>query len=185
MSTHQQDWQQIGRTMKHMWVVFLARVYVDHKAGCGPICAHRQAGCYALSLADLFDRVIQQSARMHGISSNLPSEIEQYFLPMKNHIRKRKCHTFHKLTPDDKENAQRLASVTTMCIRYFHLCSLLSRVIRIPRTRSMYALALPPSSSEIDPMDHQYLIYCFRRDSNKVQSYLRILKYTILPEQGC
>uniref|UniRef100_A0A4W5MWZ4 Uncharacterized protein n=1 Tax=Hucho hucho TaxID=62062 RepID=A0A4W5MWZ4_9TELE len=142
-----------------VWVVFLARVYVDHKAGCGPICAHRQAGCYALSLADLFDRVIQQSARMHGISSNLPSEIEQYFLPMKNHIRKRKCHTFHKLTPDDKENAQRLAV--------------------------SLALALPPSSSEIDPMDHQYLIYCFRRDSNKVQSYLRILKYTILPEQGC
>ena len=39
-----------------------------------PICAHGQTGCHILSLADLFERVLQHSARMHGISSDLHSE---------------------------------------------------------------------------------------------------------------
>lgn len=29
------------------------------------------------------------------------------------------------------------------------------------------------------------LLYCFRRDSNKVQNYLKILKCRIVPEHGC
>jgi len=41
---------------------------------------------------------------------------EQYFLPSKNHIGKiyRKCHTSNILTPNGKENAQKLAvSITS------------------------------------------------------------------------
>ncbi|XP_051808051.1 LOW QUALITY PROTEIN: prolactin-like [Acanthochromis polyacanthus] len=77
---------------------------------CGtvPTCGYGQAGCQVPSLADLFDRVIQQSSRMHGISSDLHSQFEQYFFPNKNLMGKRKCHTYGILTPDDKENAQRL-----------------------------------------------------------------------------
>lgn len=33
---------------------------------------------------------------------------EQYFLPSRNIIRKRKCHSFGILTPGDKENVQKL-----------------------------------------------------------------------------
>ena len=32
--------------------------------------------------------------------------------------------------------------------------------------------------------DHD-LLFCFRRDSNKVQNYLKILKCGIVPEHGC
>lgn len=40
-----------------------------------PICAYGHAGCQLVSLANLFDRVIQHSARMHGLSSDLHSEL--------------------------------------------------------------------------------------------------------------
>lgn len=104
-----------------------------------PVCSYGQAGCPLPLLADLFDRVIQQSSRMHGISSDLHSEYvrfssspglfrqrlfsspvtfhsacacfspqERYFLPGRNSVGKRKCHSYGILTPGDKENAQKL-----------------------------------------------------------------------------
>lgn len=52
--------------------------------------------------------------------------------------------------------------------------------------------SLVPSSTfsfykqgELNSMDHHDLLYCFRRDSNKVKNYLRILKCTTLPELDC
>lgn len=38
---------------------------------------------------------------------------------------------------------------------------------------------------ELNPGDHQHLFYCFKRDSNKVKNYLRILKCTTLPGPDC
>lgn len=43
-------------------------------------CTNGQTGCHFLSLANLFDRVIQHSARMHGISNDLHSEFVRLFL---------------------------------------------------------------------------------------------------------
>lgn len=34
-------------------------------------------------------------------------------------------------------------------------------------------------------MNDYDLLYCFRRDSNKIQNYLKILKCRIVPEHGC
>ncbi|XP_031672892.1 prolactin-like [Oncorhynchus kisutch] len=48
--------------------------------------------------------------------------------------------------------------------------------------------ALDPSSDtsgESQAMSDHDLLYCFRRDSNKVQNYLKILKCRIVPENGC
>lgn len=44
---------------------------------------------------------------------------------------------------------------------------------------------LPPDSAEWRLMKDYDLLYCFRRDSNKVQNYLKILKCRIVPEHGC
>lgn len=45
---------------------------------------------------------------------------------------------------------------------------------------------LPPSDSAEWRLLKDYdLLYCFRRDSNKVQNYLKILKCRIVPEHGC
>ncbi|XP_072241210.1 prolactin-like [Leuresthes tenuis] len=96
--------------MEKVWFAFLALVFLHFsmRAGTVPICPDRQAGCRVPSLADVFDRVIQQSSRMHGISSDLHSEFEHFFFPSKNVIGRRRCHTYGIITPDDKENAQRL-----------------------------------------------------------------------------
>uniref|UniRef100_A0A671LE54 Prolactin-like n=1 Tax=Sinocyclocheilus anshuiensis TaxID=1608454 RepID=A0A671LE54_9TELE len=94
-------------------VLLVALLCLDlhSRVASAPICAHGPSGCHVPSLADLFDRVIQHSARMHSLSNDLHSEFEQYFLPSKNHIGKiyRKCHTSSILTPNGKENAQKLA----------------------------------------------------------------------------
>ncbi|KAG7521848.1 prolactin-like [Solea senegalensis] len=96
--------------MTKAWFAVLTLLYLDlsMRVGTAPVCAYGQAGCHVPALADLFDRVIQQSSRMHGVSSDLHSESDQYFLPSRNLIGKRKCHTYGIRTPDDKENAQRL-----------------------------------------------------------------------------
>ncbi|NXM39142.1 PRL protein, partial [Gymnorhina tibicen] len=40
-------------------------------------------------------------------------------------------------------------------------------------------------STEANTMSDSDFIHCFRRDSNKVQSYLKILKCRIMPENSC
>ncbi|NWI18197.1 PRL protein, partial [Crypturellus soui] len=40
-------------------------------------------------------------------------------------------------------------------------------------------------SNEANLMTDSDFIHCFRRDSNKVQSYLKILKCRIMPENSC
>ncbi|XP_034734972.1 prolactin-like [Etheostoma cragini] len=87
-------------------VLTLVYMELSMRVVTAPICAYRQAGCHSPSLADLFERVIQQSSRMHGISSDLHSELEQYFFPRMNVLEK--CRTHGILTPDDKETAQRM-----------------------------------------------------------------------------
>ncbi|KAK7879594.1 hypothetical protein WMY93_033697 [Mugilogobius chulae] len=93
-------------TVKTVWILLcsLAPPVVP-----SPLCAGAP-GCPVMSLANLFDRVIQHSARMHGISSDLHQEFEQQLVPSRNHIGRvsRTCHTSSILTPTDKENAQRM-----------------------------------------------------------------------------
>ncbi|XP_067091220.1 prolactin-like [Osmerus mordax] len=236
--------------MRPVWFAILAIVFseVPLRAGSAPICAQNGAVCNSLPLADLLDRVIQQSARVQGISNDLHSEFEQHFPPSRNQIRRQKCHTYNILTPDGKENAQRLAreELTEVILRLLgawgdplsqlhhrmaqqdqegeqeekqndfnplssnralemsdmvqelrngvervaekmQLLGVISNTLR--DLSSPDALVSSSSSfskrSEFNVMDHQDLLYCFRRDSNKVQSYLRILKCTILTEQNC
>lgn len=56
-----------------LWFVLLS-LGMKLQVGAAPICVHGHAGCHSLSLADLFDRVIQHSARIHGLSSDLHTE---------------------------------------------------------------------------------------------------------------
>ncbi|KAL4612759.1 prolactin-like [Arapaima gigas] len=201
-----------------------------------PICAHGHSSCHPPTLPDLFDRVIQHSARMHGLSSDLHSEFERYFVPSKNQIGRinRKCHTSYILTPNGKENAQRLAreELTEVILKLlaawrnplsqFHrsmarhedftsisgnkalemsdmvhqlkngvekvaekmqLLGMISN--SLTGLSSTEALAPHAPSGETHPMSDYELLYCFRRDSNKVQNYLKILKCRIVPEHGC
>lgn len=60
-------------------VVTLVYLELFLRSGAAPICDQEQAGCHLSFLADLFDRVIQQSSRLHGISSDLHSEFVSRF----------------------------------------------------------------------------------------------------------
>ncbi|XP_068458525.1 prolactin-like [Clinocottus analis] len=226
--------------MKLALFAVLTLVYLElsTRVVAAPMCAYGQTGCRAPSLVDLFDRVIQQSARMHYISTDLHSEFEQFFFPMKNLIGKRRCHTYGIPTPDDKENAQRLGreQLTEVILRllgawgdplsqlhrsmsqdqnqgFNHYSSNKALVISdmvhdlkegvaiiAGKMKRLGVLgntvgyvspgSLVPSSAfhkqgELNSMDHHDLLYCFRRDSNKVKHYLRILKCTTLPGLDC
>ncbi|XP_061817228.1 prolactin-like isoform X2 [Nerophis lumbriciformis] len=219
-----------------MPAVWLLLAYVTSGGGlAAPGCTHAPAGCGVLSLANLFDRVIQHSARMHGISNDLHSELEQYFLPSKNHIGRvsRNCHTSTLLTPDGKENAQRMAreELTEVILKllvawrdplwHFHQITArqpdlanfssdkaleMSAMVHELRkgvekvaekmqvlgmiSNSVSSLAslediLASESGEWRLMKDYELLYCFRRDSDKIQNYLKILKCRIVPQHGC
>ncbi|XP_031438449.1 prolactin-like [Clupea harengus] len=216
-----------------------------------PICASGQVGCHVLSLSDLFDRVIQHSARVHGLSSHLHSDFEQYSLPSRNHIGRvfPRCHTSNILTPNGKENAQKLAreELTEVILKLLmawkeplgqlhqsmaqeqdvfnsvnsnkaldmsnmvhelrkgvkkvvekmqHLGMISNSVSGVATPDSFLpsadsgqpqaqARAQPQAQPQARTRDNHMLLFCFRRDSNKVQNYLKILKCRIVPEHGC
>uniref|UniRef100_A0A3B1J4U1 Prolactin 2 n=1 Tax=Astyanax mexicanus TaxID=7994 RepID=A0A3B1J4U1_ASTMX len=222
-----------NRTQAMLFVALLC-LDLHARVGSAPICPHGHTGCHILSLADLFDRVIQHSARMHGLSSDLHSEFEQYFLPSKNHISRvyRKCHTSNILTPNGKENAQKLAreELTEVIMKLlmawrdplsqlhqsmahqqdFNSFSsnkalemsdmvheLRKGVEKVTEKMQLLGMisnsvsglsspeALLPASESGEALSDYELLYCFRRDSDKVQNYLKILKCRIVPEHGC
>uniref|UniRef100_A0A3Q2P9T6 Prolactin 2 n=1 Tax=Fundulus heteroclitus TaxID=8078 RepID=A0A3Q2P9T6_FUNHE len=199
------------------------------------ICSSDQAGCHFLSLANLFDRVIQHSARMHGISNDLHSEFELYFLPSKNQIGRvnRNCHTSTILTPNGKEYAQRIAreELTEVILKLlvawrdplWHFHQNMAQQLTFSHFSSNKSLEMSDMVHELQKgvqkvaekmqtlgiisnslgnlgspkallasdgaewrlMNDYDLLYCFRRDSNKIQNYLKILKCRTVPEHGC
>uniref|UniRef100_A0A672ZU91 Prolactin 2 n=1 Tax=Sphaeramia orbicularis TaxID=375764 RepID=A0A672ZU91_9TELE len=223
------------------WFAVIALMYLKYSvmADAAPICSYGQATCHVPSLADLFDRVIQQSSRMHGISTDLHSEFDHY-LPSKNFIGKQRCHTYAILTPDDKEKAQRLGreQLTEVILRLLMawgdplsqlhwsmsqdqnqdfnqyrsnkaleisdivrelkdgVIKVAERMKRLGLNGNFVSYISPenvdPFSAisfykrgELNSVDHQDLLYCFRRDSHKVKTYLRILKCSTFPTLDC
>ncbi|XP_049429248.1 prolactin-like [Epinephelus fuscoguttatus] len=228
--------------MKKVWLAVLSLAYLELSMTVvtAPICAYGQARCHVPSLADLFDRVIQQSSRMHGISSDLHSEYEQYFFPRKNLVGKHKCHTYGILTPDDKENAQRLGreqltevilsllgawgdplsqlyrsmsqdqnqdfnhhsnnkalEISDMVHELREGVAIMAEKMKLSGVLSNTVGSIAPESAapssafsfykqgQLNSVDHHDLLHCFRRDSNKIKNYLRILKCSILPGLDC
>lgn len=59
-----------------VWMAALVLACLDHciRVDTFPVCSYSQAGCALPPLADVFDRVIQQSSKMHATSSDLHSE---------------------------------------------------------------------------------------------------------------
>ncbi|XP_031419059.1 prolactin-like [Clupea harengus] len=211
--------------------VFLS-LGVEEQVGSAPICTHGQDGCHSLSLPELFDRVIQHSARFHGLSRDLHTEFEQYLSSSRNQIGERKCHTSSIQTPNGKDIAQSLTreELTEVILKLLaawgdplsNLHSIMAhqqdfnthsgskalemsdmvhqlkngvqRVAERMQLLGMISNSLnrlsstevlePPSHERFSTSDHD-LLYCLRRDTDKVQSYLKILKCTILPEQTC
>ncbi|XP_052646125.1 prolactin-like [Harpia harpyja] len=199
------------------------------------VCAPGDAGCRLLTVADLFDRVIRHSGRIHSLSTALYAELEKRFPPRDNELGKpaRKCHTSGMLTPNGKEYAQKIPreELTHLILKLLqawkeplshfnqhieHHQELpddsLSKAKQISNmvhelkagvekvTEKMQSMGIISNSlngmasseatglsisNEANMMSDSDFIHCFRRDSNKVQSYLKILKCRIMPENSC
>uniref|UniRef100_A0A8D0GPH9 Prolactin n=1 Tax=Sphenodon punctatus TaxID=8508 RepID=A0A8D0GPH9_SPHPU len=195
----------------------------------GSLCTRGDSGCPPLSVADLFDRVIQHSDRLHRLSA------KKYFLPSGNELAKsaRRCHTSRMLTPNGKEYAQtipreeltyvilRLLQAWKEPLSHFDQSTVhhqdlsddsLSKAKEISNmvhelktgvekvTEKMQSMGIISNSlngmgsseaaglsisNEANLMSNYEFIHCFRRDSNKVQSYLKILKCRIMPGNSC
>ncbi|XP_063074180.1 prolactin-like [Engraulis encrasicolus] len=234
---------RMPRHSKQVFFILLALVCLDlHPRVCSlPICANGHVGCHVLSLADLFDRVIQHSAQVHSISNDLHTDFEQHFVPSKNHIGRvfPRCHTSSILTPNGKDNVQKMAreELTEVILKLlvawreplwqlhqnlaqaqqqdpFSYAGLnsnkaldMSDMLHELRTgvqtvaekmqrlgmisNSVSGLSVPESflpssnSGESQAVANYDLLHCFRRDANKVQNFLKILKCRIVPEHGC
>ncbi|XP_045578518.1 prolactin isoform X1 [Salmo salar] len=191
--------------IKQVWALLLVLVCVElcgsGRASAAPICVHGQAGCHFLSLADLFDRVIQHSARMHSISSDLHSEFREELTEVILKLLvawKDPLWQFHQnmVHQDDFNNFssnkalemsymvhELRKGVEKVADRMQHLGMISNSLSGLSSPE-----ALDPSSDtsgESQAMSDHDLLYCFRRDSNKVQNYLKILKCRIVPENGC
>uniref|UniRef100_A0A3B4ANC7 Prolactin n=1 Tax=Periophthalmus magnuspinnatus TaxID=409849 RepID=A0A3B4ANC7_9GOBI len=157
---------------------------------------------------------------------------EQQVAPSRNHIGRvnRNCHTSSILTPNDKENAQRMTreELTEVILKLlvawreplWHFEQRLrpqsletsdraaqvgrmvhevrSGVQRVAQKMQMLGMIgnfvsglsspeaqAPSESSEWQLLQNWDLLHCLRRDANKVQNYLKILKCRIVPEYGC
>ncbi|XP_053834089.1 prolactin-like isoform X2 [Vidua macroura] len=185
------------------------------------VCAPGDAGCHPLTVADLFDRVIRHSGRIHSLSTALYAELEKHFPPRDNELGRpaRKCHTSGMLTPNGKEYAQKIPreELTHVILKLLqawkeplsHFNQYIEHHQELPDdslskakqisnmmqsmgiiSNSLNGMASSEGtglsiSNEANMMSDSDFIHCFRRDSNKVQSYLKILKCRIMPENSC
>ncbi|XP_069734731.1 prolactin-like [Phaenicophaeus curvirostris] len=199
------------------------------------LCAPGRAGGRLLTVADLFDRVIRHSGRIHSLSTALYAELEKRVPPRDNELGRpaRRCHTSGMLTPNGKEYAQKIPreELTLLILKLLqawkeplshfnqhieHHQELpddsLSKAKQISNmvhelktgvekvTEKMQSMGIISNSlngmessedtglsnsNEANMMSDSDFIHCFRRDSNKVQSYLKILKCRIMPENSC
>ncbi|XP_003972677.1 prolactin isoform X1 [Takifugu rubripes] len=220
-----------------VWLLLVSVLFCSRLAGVRAvsICTNAHAGCHVLSLANLFDRVIQHSTRMHSITNDLHSEFEQYFLPSQNHVGRvsHNCHTSTIITPNGKGNAQRLAreELTRVILMllvawrdplwHFHQSmshqhdfnnfssnkalqmsdmvhelrkgveKVAEKMQKLGIIKTSVSKPAPPEAVQLADgarwhlMKDYDLLYCFRRDSNKIHNYLKLLKCRIVPEHGC
>ncbi|KAK3544159.1 hypothetical protein QTP86_003945 [Hemibagrus guttatus] len=187
-----------GHVQRRETVLFVAFLCLDlcTCVSTMPICAYGHTGCQLLSLANLFDRVIQHSARMHGLSSDLYSELHEeltevilkllmawtYPLSLlhENMSHQQDFNSFISSKALEMNNiALELRKGVEKVMEKMQLLGMISN--------SMNGFTSPedlfPASDEA--MSEYELLYCFRRDSDKVQNYLKILKCRIVPEHGC
>lgn len=102
-----------------VWFAVLTLVCLEFsmRGGSAPICVYGQAGCHLPSLANLFDRVLQQSSRMHGISSDLHSEFVSFFFSFSQTLIIHH-HPSHVERPFSHCQSPFKLGILTMCVRF-------------------------------------------------------------------
>ncbi|NWS87209.1 PRL protein, partial [Toxostoma redivivum] len=82
-----------------------------------------------------------------------------------------KAKQISNMVQELKTGVEKVTEKAIFSISVFKICCMCSTGLSI--------------SNEANMMSDSDFIHCFRRDSNKVQSYLKILKCRIMPENSC
>ncbi|XP_036257690.1 prolactin-like isoform X2 [Molothrus ater] len=163
------------------------------------VCAPGDAGCHPLTVADLFDRVIRHSGRIHSLSTALYAELReelthvilkllQAWKEPLSHFNQHIEH--HQELPDDSlSKAKQISNMVhelktgvEKVTEKMQSMGIISNSLNGMASSEGTGLSI---SNEANMMSDSDFIHCFRRDSNKVQSYLKILKCRIMPENSC
>ncbi|XP_065146188.1 prolactin 2 isoform X2 [Paramisgurnus dabryanus] len=189
------------RSLKQVAALLVALLCLDphgHGGFSAPICMHGPAGCHVPSLADLFDRVIQHSARMHSLSNDLHSEfreeLTEVILKLLMAWRDPLFQLHQSMAHQQDFNSFSSNKALEMGDMAHELRKGVEKIAEKMRVLGMLGNAVPalssqealvPVSDSGEAMSDYELLYCFRRDSNKVQNYLKILQCRIVTEHDC
>ncbi|KAF6345434.1 prolactin [Rhinolophus ferrumequinum] len=138
-----------------------------------PVCPSGAANCQ-VSLRDLFDRAVILSHYIHNLSSEMFNEFDKRYAQGKGFFTKtiNSCHTSSLPTPDDKEQAQQ------------------TKVQPGVKENEVYSVWSGLPSLQMADEDTRLfafynLLHCLRRDSNKIDNYLKLLKCRLIYNNNC
>nr|XP_006012513.1 PREDICTED: prolactin-like [Latimeria chalumnae] len=192
------------RVGRPCYALLLVLLFLDLKrSGVSPvpICAHGDSGCHFLTVSDLFDRVIQHSDRMHSLSNDLYSDFREeliqvilrLLLAWKNPLLQfhQNFGRYDKLDDASRSKAREMSEMVhelktgvEKVAEKMQLMGIINNSLAGISSSEATGL-LASGSNEARLMNDYELLHCFRRDSNKVQSYLKILKCRIAPKNSC
>ncbi|KAG2460275.1 PRL protein, partial [Polypterus senegalus] len=173
---------------------------VEFKVFSAPLCVHGDSGCHFISVSDLFNRVIQYSRRMHNLSSDLYSEFGEELMQVILQLLVAWIDPllqFYQNIAHNKEftnfSSSKVLEMSNMLHELKTGMEKLIQKMQVMGIISNSVNGLSPGESdlsssasrEVQPMNDYELLHCFRRDSNKIQNYLRILKCSIATEHAC
>ncbi|XP_056877803.1 prolactin 2 isoform X2 [Takifugu flavidus] len=185
-----------------VWLLLVSVLFCSRLAGVRAvsICTNAHAGCHVLSLANLFDRVIQHSTRMHSITNDLHSEFQREELtrvilmllvawrdPLWHfHQSMSHQHDFNNFSSNKalqmSDMVHELRKGVEKVAEKMQKLGIIKTSISKPAPPEAVQLA---DSARWHLMKDYDLLYCFRRDSNKIHNYLKLLKCRIVPEHEC
>ncbi|KAI2540998.1 prolactin [Homo sapiens] len=138
-----------------------------------PICPGGAARCQ-VTLRDLFDRAVVLSHYIHNLSSEMFSEFDKRYTHGRGFITKaiNSCHTSSLATPEDKEQAQQMN---------VHPETKENEIY--PVWSGLPSLQMADEESRLSA--YYNLLHCLRRDSHKIDNYLKLLKCRIIHNNNC
>uniref|UniRef100_A0A3Q4B6X2 Uncharacterized protein n=1 Tax=Mola mola TaxID=94237 RepID=A0A3Q4B6X2_MOLML len=168
------------------------------------------AACSAVPMSDLIDRASQRSDIMHSLSTALTHDLDSHFPPIGRMMMPRPsmCHTSSLQTPIDKEQALQLSesdllSLTRSLLQaWFDPLIILSTSVKTLPHPAQTSISnkireLQENSKNLgDGLDilsgkdrisklanFNFLLSCFRRDSHKIDSFLKVLRCRVAKMQ--
>ncbi|KAK1878379.1 Prolactin [Dissostichus eleginoides] len=141
------------------------------------------AVCSSVPISDLLDRASQGSDKLHALSTTISQDLNSHFPPIGRVIMPRPsmCHTSSLQTPSDKQQALQVSESDLLSLARSLLQAWSDPLLMGPAAQT---ISLLPFSGGNDIgqdrisqlINFNFLLSCFRRDSHKIDSFLKVLR---------